>query len=130
MPNLNKVFLIGRLTRDPELRYTQAGTAYALFGLATDREWGKGEERKKEVLFVDLVAWGKQAQLIQQYLAKGREVFVEGRLKLDSWETEGGEKRSKISVVVEAFQFVGGKPKDEGAPESKKENLEDMESPF
>jgi single-strand DNA-binding protein len=110
MANLNKVMLMGRLTRDPELRYTPKGTAVADLGLATNRFRGGGDggERTEETTFVDVTLWGKQAELANQYLGKGREVFIEGRLQLDSWEDkQSGQKRSKLKVVGEVMQFLG-----------------------
>lgn len=111
MANLNKVYLMGRLTRDPELRYTPKGTAVADLGMAINRFRGGGDggERTEETTFVDVTLWGRQAETANQYLAKGREVFIEGRLQLDSWEDKSsGQKRSKLKVVGEAMQFIGG----------------------
>ena len=107
MANLNKVMLIGNLTRDPELRYLQSGTAVCDFGLAVNRNFktSSGEQRE-EVLFVDITAWGRQAEVVSEFLQKGRPVFVEGRLKLDQWTTDDGQKRSKMNVVMENFQFL------------------------
>lgn len=102
---------MGRLTRDPELRYTPKGTAVADLGMAINRFRGGGDggERTEETTFVDVTLWGRQAEIANQYLAKGREVFVEGRLQLDSWEDKSsGQKRSKLKVVGEAMQFIGG----------------------
>lgn len=113
MANFNKVFLMGNLTRDPEVRYTPKGTAIATIGLAVNRVWTtEGGEKKEEVTFVDVDVWGRQAETIGQYMSKGRPIFIEGRLKLDSWDDkETGQKRSKMKVVCESFQFLGG-PKD------------------
>ena len=111
MANLNKVYLMGRLTRDPELRYTPKGTAVADIAMAINRYRGgaDGGERTEETTFVDVTLWGRQAETANQYLAKGREVFIEGRLQLDSWEDKSsGQKRSKLKVVGESMQFVGG----------------------
>lgn len=108
MANFNKVILIGNLTRDPELRYTPKGTAIAKIGLAVNRSW-KTEtgETKEEVTFVDVDAFGRQAETIGQYLKKGRPILVEGRLRLDSWEDkQTGQKRNRLGVVLEAFQFL------------------------
>ncbi|GHC64975.1 hypothetical protein GCM10007100_35970 [Roseibacillus persicicus] len=102
---------MGRLTRDPELRYTPKGTAVADLGMAINRYRGgtDGGERTEETTFVDVTLWGRQAETANQYLAKGREVFIEGRLQLDSWEDKSsGQKRSKLKVVGESMQFVGG----------------------
>src|SRR2546428_13112105 len=109
MASLNKVFLIGNLTRDPEVRYTPKGTAIANLGLAVNRSWtDESGQQKEEVLFVDIDVWGRQAETCGQYLSKGRPVFVEGRLRLDSWEDkESGQKRNKLKVVAERVQFLG-----------------------
>ncbi len=108
MPNLNKVMLIGNITRDIELRSINSGTQVAQIGLAINRSWtGQDGEKREETTFVDCEAWGKTAEVMHKYLAKGRPVFIEGRLKLDQWEDkESGQKRSKMKVVVEGFQFL------------------------
>ena len=118
MANLNKVFLIGNLTRDPELRYIPSGTAVANFGLATNRVYNTQDgERKEEVCFVDIVTWAKTAENCANYLSKGSPIFIEGRLQYDSWETEDGQKRSKLRVVADRVQFLGGRRAEEaGAP--------------
>lgn len=111
MANYNKVILMGNLTRDPELRYTPKGTPIVRFGLAVNRNW-KDENGQPggEVLFVDVDAFGSQAEVINQYLRKGNPLFLEGRLKLDTWEDkQTGQRRSRMSVVLEAFQFVGSR---------------------
>ncbi len=106
MPNLNRVMLMGNLTRDPELRYLPNNTAVASFGLAVNRRWRNQQgEMQEEVTFVDCEAWAKQAETINQYLRKGRPIFIEGRLKLDQWEKDG-VKHSRMRVVVENFQFI------------------------
>jgi single-strand DNA-binding protein len=112
MPSLNKVFVMGNLTRDPETRFTPSGTAVAQFGLATNRRWRDRQsgEMREETTFVDIEVWGKQAELAGQYLVKGRPVFIEGRLKLDQWEDRNtGQKRSKLKIVGENFQFLGSR---------------------
>jgi single-strand DNA-binding protein len=111
MANLNRVLLIGNLTRDPELRQTPKGTAVAQFGIAVNRTFrGEDGQSREETTFVDLEAWGKQAETIAKYMSKGRPIFIEGRLKLDQWEDKnGGGKRSKLRVVVENFQFLGSR---------------------
>jgi len=107
MANLNKVMLIGNLTRDVELRYTPGGTAVCSFGLATNRKWkNKQGEQQEEVTFVDVEAWARTAELCQQYLSKGSPLFVEGRLKLDQWQSKDGQRRSKLKVVIENMQFL------------------------
>jgi single-strand DNA-binding protein len=109
MANLNKVMLIGNLTRDPELKYTPGQQAVCEVGLAVNRKYRtKDGEDREETTFVDCEAWGKQAEVIKQYMSKGRPIFIEGRLKLDTWEDKEGGKRSKMRVVIENFQFLGG----------------------
>ncbi len=128
-PYLNKVFLIGRLTRDPELRYTPTGTAVATFGLAVNREYLTKGEKKEDTCYLNLVVWGKQAEICAEYLRKGNLIFVEGSLQYRSWETDEKEKRSVIEVRVERFQFLE-KPnieiieeKEEIENEEEEENL-------
>jgi len=118
MSNFNKVLLLGRLTRDPELRYTPQGTPVVDLGLAVNREYTVGTERRKETTFVDVTLWKRQAEVVSQYLKKGAPIFIEGRLSLDSWEQDG-QKRSKLRVVGENFQFIGGRAEgDAGGEES------------
>ncbi len=108
MANLNKVFLIGNLTRDPELRYTPGGTAVANLGLAVNRRFKDSTgELKEEVCFLTVTVWDKQATACCQYLTKGRPVFVEGVLQSRFWETPEGQKRSAIDVRAERVQFLG-----------------------
>jgi single-strand DNA-binding protein len=125
MASFNQVILLGNLTRDPQLKYLPNQTAVAEFGIACNRKFksASGEDRE-DVTFVDCTAFAKQAELIQQYFTKGKPIFIQGRLKFDSWEDkQGGGKRSKHSVVVDNFQFLGG-PRDSaggaagGAPQS------------
>jgi len=108
MASYNKVILIGNLTRDPELRYTAKGTAIAKIGLAVNRRWrNEAGEWQEETTFVDVDAFGRQAETIGQYLKKGRPIMVEGRLKLDQWDDKNtGQKRSRLGVVLETFQFM------------------------
>jgi single-strand DNA-binding protein len=106
--NFNKVILLGNLTRDVELRHTQSGQALAKFGMAINRKWSQNGEQKESTCFVDLTAWGRQAEVLQQYVKKGSQLFVEGRLEYSTWESPEGGKRNKLEVVVENFQFVGG----------------------
>src|SRR4051812_33110669 len=111
MPSFNKVVLMGNLTRDPQLRHLPNNLVVAEFGLACNRRYrtAAGED-KEEVAFVDCTAFGRQAETIGQYCTKGKPLFVEGRLKYDTWDDKsGGGKRSKLSVVVENFQFIGAK---------------------
>lgn len=108
MPSFNKVILAGNLTRDPELRYTPKGTAVAKIALAINRTWkDESGQQKEEVTFVDVDAFGRQAEVISQYLKKGRPILVEGRLKLDQWDDkQTNQKRSRLGVVLESFQFL------------------------
>jgi single-strand DNA-binding protein len=117
MANLNRVLLIGNLTRDPEVRYTPKGTAVAEIGLAVNRVYsGEDGERKEETTFVDVTLWARQAEVAGQYLKKGRPVFIEGRLQLDSWEDkQTGQKRSRLRVVGENLQLLGSRQDAEGA---------------
>ena len=120
MANFNKVILAGNLTRDPEMRYTPKGTAVARIGLAINRTW-KSEtgETKEEVTFVDVEAFGRQAEVIAQYMKKGRPFLVEGRLKLDQWEDKNThQKQSKLKVVLEGFSFIDSNRGDSTAPAS------------
>lgn len=116
MASFNKVILAGNLTRDPELRYTPKGTAVAKIGLAVSRSWtGEDGQKKEEVSFIDVEAWGRQGEVIAQYMKKGRPLLVEGRLKLDSWEDKNTKQKvSKLKVVLESFSFIDSKPSDAG----------------
>lgn len=108
MADLNKVFLMGRLTHDPELRYTSAGgTAVTDLRLATSRIWtGKDGDRKEDTLYIDVTVWNRQAETCCQYLKKGKSIHVEGFLKLENWESPTGEKRSKIKIEADRVQFL------------------------
>ena len=117
MANLNKVFLIGNLTRDPELRYIPSGTAVASFGLATNRVYNTSSgEKKQETCFVRVVVWGKMAEVCGEYLSKGRPVFIEGRLQYRAWNGPNGEKRNTLEVRAERVQFLGAKDAKSGEP--------------
>ena len=122
MANYNKVLLMGNLTRDVELKYTPSNQAVANIGLAVNRRYKTAEgEQREETTFVDCEAWGRTAEVMNQYLSKGRPVFIEGRLKLETWTDKDGGKRSKHRVVVENFQFVdsrGGAGAGEFSPSS------------
>jgi len=110
MSNYNRVILMGRLTRDVELRYLQSGMAVTDIGLAvTDRRKNANGEWIEETTFVDVTAWGRTAEVMSEYLSKGSPVFIEGRLKLDSWEGQDGQKRSKLKVVCDRMQLIGGR---------------------
>jgi single-strand DNA-binding protein len=112
MASYNRVLLIGNLTRNPEIRYTPSGTAVADLGLAVNESFkNKAGETVEQVCFVDVVVWGRQAETASEYLHKGSPVFVEGRLQLDQWESQQGEKRSKLRVRADRVQFLGGPAK-------------------
>lgn len=111
MASYNKVILMGNLTRDPEMRYVPSGTAVTNFGLAmneryTDRQTG---EQKESPCFVEITAWGRQAEIVNEYLTKGSPVFLEGSLKFDSWEADDGTKRNRLSVTAFRIQLIGGR---------------------
>lgn len=109
MADLNKVMLLGRLTRDPEVRYTPKGTAVGDLGLAINNRFkAQDGSWKEETTYVDVEVWGRQAETAKEYLSKGREVFVEGELKLDQWEQDG-QKKSKLKVRGMRVQFIGGR---------------------
>jgi len=120
MASFNKVILVGNLTRDPELRYTPKGTAVARLGLAVNRQWKTDTgEAREEVTFIDIDAFGRQAEVIGQYCKKGRPLMIEGRLKYEQWDDkQTNQKRSKLMVVLESFQFLGdgNRGGGEGAP--------------
>ena len=112
MASFNKVILLGNLTRDPEVRYTPKGSAVADLGIAVNRVYTTDSgEKREETTFVDVTFWGRTAEVAGEYLKKGRPVFVEGRLQLDSWEDKtSGQKRSKLKVIGETMQLLGGRP--------------------
>jgi single-strand DNA-binding protein len=112
MASFNRVILLGNLTRDPQVRYTPGGTAVSELGLAVNRTWfdQKTNSKREEVTFVDVTLWGRQAEVAGEYLSKGRQVLIEGRLQLDTWDDkESGQKRSKLRVVCENMTMVGGR---------------------
>ena len=117
---INSVLLLGNLTRDPELRYTPAGTAVCDVGVALNRRWkDQAGEAQQETTFVEVTVWGKQAETVSAYLTKGRAVAVEGRLQLDTWETDAGERRSRLKVVAHRVTFLSsahGQPAPAGEP--------------
>ncbi|MEE9487483.1 MAG: single-stranded DNA-binding protein [Candidatus Bathyanammoxibius sp.] len=116
MASLNKVFLMGNMTRDPELRYMQNGKALVSFGLAVSRSWTSPEgEKKEDVCFVDISMFGKRAEIISEYFSKGSPIFIEGRLQFRQWETKEGQKRNALRVVADDFQFIGQTKKQGGS---------------
>lgn len=127
MASLNKVLLIGNLTRDPEIRYTPSGTAVANLGLAVSRKFrDKNQELKEEVCFITVVVWSKMAETCNQFLHKGSPVFVEGRLTFRAWEDNTGKKRNVIEVRAERVQFLGkpGQPGTAQAPQEESQASE------
>lgn len=114
MPNLNRVFLAGNLTRDPEVRFTPTGTAVADLNMAINRTYSSGGEQKEETCFVNIVAWGRTAELCGEYLSKGSPILVEGILQYDQWQTDAGEKRSRLRVRADRVQFLGRKRSETG----------------
>ena len=118
MANYNKVILVGNLTRDPQLSYLPSQTPVVEIGLAVNRKWkGQDGQQKEETCFVDCRCYGKQAEILNQYMSKGRPILVDGRLNFSSWETKDGQKRSKLRVVVENFQFLGGRGDEQAPPD-------------
>ncbi len=110
MAGYNRVVLLGNLTRDPQLKYLPSNTAVCEFGLAMNRQWRDADgNQRDEVCFVDIAAFGRRGETINQYMSKGRQILIEGRLKFDSWTSQDGTKRSKLSVVVDNFTFVGSR---------------------
>lgn len=120
MADLNRVFLLGRLTRDPTLRHTPGGTPVAEFGIAVNRTWsGPNGERKEETCFVDIVVWSRRAEVCHANLRRSSPVFVEGRLHLDTWSSASGEKRSRLKVVANNVVFLNPPPRGERAPQAR-----------
>jgi single-strand DNA-binding protein len=149
MASFNKVILLGNLTRDPELRYTQSGAAVCSLGIAVNRKYKVGEEMKEEVCFVDITVWGKAGESCDAFLAKGNSVLLEGRLNFRTWESQDGQKRSKLDVVAEKATFMprggasdnsgkredgvlnsGSSKKKQGFDYSNQGNISDDEIPF
>lgn len=130
MANLNRVLLIGNLTRDPELRYVPSGTAVATFTLAVNRVYkNQAGEKKEETSFIRVVVWGRRAEVCGEYLRKGSPVFVEGRLQSRSWETQDGQKRSTTEVIADNVQFLRGSPEKAAAAAPKSAGpAEEMET--
>lgn len=143
MASFNRVILIGNLTRDIELRYLQSGMAVTDVGLAVnDRRKGNNGEWIEETTFIDVTVWGRSAEVMSEYLSKGMPVFIEGRLKLDSWEGQDGQKRSKLKVICERMQLIGAprqggqgggpRPPQQGAPRGQgfQQNQQNQNSQF
>ncbi|MDP7005905.1 MAG: single-stranded DNA-binding protein [Phycisphaerales bacterium] len=117
MPNYNKCLLMGNLTRDPELKQTPSNQSVAQIGIALNRKFKDREGNLQEdTTYVDCEAWGRTAEVMSQYLSKGKPVFIEGRLKLDQWQDKEGNNRSKLKVVIENFQFIDSKGNQTSTP--------------
>jgi len=132
--NFNKVFIIGNLTRDPELRSLPSGQSVASFGVATNRTWKNQQgEKKEDVQFHNIVVFGKQADIVAQYLKKGSQAMIEGRLQTRSWQAQDGSKRNRTEIVAERVQFgpkrAGGAISEKPASDKTKEELETIEYP-
>jgi len=136
MSDLNEVVVSGRLTRDAELRYTPNGTAVTDIIVASNRIWSKDSEKQEEATFVDVTIWGKQAESLAKYMTKGRHVMLTGRLKLNKWETDEGEKRSKLTVTAEKVNLTpggnsnGSSASSEASTPKKKKTQVEEEVPF
>ena len=130
MANLNKVFLLGNVTRDPEIRYTPKGSAVCDLGIAVNRNYTTDSgEKREEVTFVDVTLWGRTAEVAGEYVKKGRPVFVEGRLQMDTWDDkQTGQKRTRLRVVAENMQMLGGRPPG-GAAEASGESRQTSTPP-
>jgi single-strand DNA-binding protein len=129
MASFNKVILLGNLTRDPEVRYTPKGSAVCDLGIAVNRSYTLDSgEKREEVTFVDVVLWSRLAEIAGEYLKKGRPIFIEGRLQLDTWDDkQSGQKRSKLRVIGETMQLLGGRPP--GAAGGAGEGSEEAKAP-
>ena len=122
--SLNKTLLMGNLTRDVDLKYTTSGAAVANFGLAVNRTYTNSDgEKVDDVCYIDIVAWNRLAEVAGEYLSRGRPVFVEGRLQMDSWEQEDGKKRTKLRVVAQNIQFLGGAKSDADGSEGADDDI-------
>ena len=131
MANFNKVFLIGNLTRDPQLKQTQSQASICDFGLAINRNWtGADGTKKEETCFVDCTAFGGTAETINKYMTKGKPIYVEGRLNFNQWTDEGGKKHSQLKVVVEKFEFLpDGHKQTESVPQESRTEQDDYGVP-
>ena len=135
MSDTNTVVLTGNLTRNPELTFTPKGVAVANVGLASNRKYRQGDDIKDEVCFIDVTAFGATAEAVARYLEKGRKVLVQGRLRFNSWESEGGQRRNKLDLIAERVNFLSSAPKngnggENGANEFDGSAPEDGEIPF
>lgn len=131
MANLNKIMVIGNITRDIELKYIPSGAAVCQFSVAVNRTWNnKAGEKQEETTFLDVEAWEKQAEVIAQYCKKGSSIYVEGRLKSEQWDDKAmGQKRSKLKIHLEQFQFIGGKQEAGEKPQADKPKVTPARQP-
>ena len=116
--DINRIFMIGRLTKDPDLRYTQGGTSVASFSIANNRSYTAQNEKKEQVSYFNCVAWGKTGEVIAQYGKKGNRIGIEGRLQQRSWQDQSGQKRNTTEIVVENFQFLESKGRESESSEA------------
>ena len=116
--DINRIFMIGRLTKDPDLRYTQGGTSVASFSIANNRSYTAQNEKKEQVSYFNCAAWGKTGEVIAQYGKKGNRIGIEGRLQQRSWQDQSGQKRNTTEIVVENFQFLESKGRESESTES------------
>jgi len=131
MGGMNKVILMGKMTRDPEIRFTPNGGEVCSFGLAVNRRYKKGEEWQDEVTFIDCAMWGARGKVIKEHFAKGSPILLEGRLTGQEWtDKTTGQKRTKMGVTVENFEFIDGAKKGGGGAEANKTETTDAELPF
>jgi single-strand DNA-binding protein len=127
--NLNKVFIIGNLTRDPELRALPSGAPVVSFGVATNRTWkDKSGQKKEDVQFHNIVVFGKQAEIVKQYLGKGSSIFIEGRIQNRTWDAQDGTKRNKTEIIAERIQLGPRKGNSQGSQPSNSQKTEPLET--
>ena len=128
MTELNKVLLIGRLTKDPELKYTSSGTAVTELRLASNHTYKVNNEKREEVCFVDVTLWGRSAETVKEYMSKGREILIEGRLQFEQWESQDGQKRSKHRIVADRFQFIGSGGREQRPQQAEEPGIDEYSS--
>ena len=127
--DINKVILIGRLTREPELKYIPSGTAVANFSLASNKSFTQNGEKKESTSFFNCIAWGKLGEIMDQYCKKGHRIGIEGKLQQRSWEDKDGNKRSAVEIVVDNFQFLDSKKGDDSGDNTEGNPVPDEQSP-
>jgi single-strand DNA-binding protein len=127
--DLNKVIIIGRLTKNPETRATQGGTSVCSFSIANNKSWKQGDEKKEQVSYFNCVSWEKGGEIIAQYMHKGDRICIEGRLQQRTWEKDG-QKHSTVEIVVEGFQFLNSKSAASGSGQPESKQSSQTENPF